>query len=51
MTELKKYFDVYARFTGEDAEQVKKDYDCLKEKFTHGAIYKRGLESIKKEVK
>lgn len=51
MTELKKYYDVYARFTGEEAEQVKKDYDTLKDKFTHGQIYLKGLEAIKKEGK
>lgn len=48
MTELKKYFDIYARFTGEEAEQVKKDYDSLKDRHTHGAIYKAGLEALKK---
>ncbi len=49
MTELKKYYDIYARFTGEEAEQVKKDYDTLCK--SHREIYLRGLEAIKKESK
>jgi hypothetical protein len=49
MTELKKFYDIYARFTGEEAEQVKKDYDTLGK--THREIYLEGLKAIKGGVK
>lgn len=50
MTDLKTYFDVYARFTGKTAEQVKKDYEELsKQGTTHPAIYLAGIEALKKK--
>lgn len=49
MTDLKTYFDVYARFTGKTAEQVKKDYEEFG--LTHPAIYLLGLEKAKENRK